>query len=116
MRSLARLGTLPLLAAPVSSWALGLGEIETNSYLNQPLRAEIPLTATAEELQSLRVALAPPAEFRAAGLDYPSVLNSIQFTIGRNEAGESVILVTSRESVGEVFLTMMVQATHSRGG
>ena len=49
MRSLARWGSLPLLAAPLSSWALGLGDIVTHSRLNQPLDAEIPLTATPEE-------------------------------------------------------------------
>ena len=114
MRSMARWGSLPLLAAPLSSWALGLGEIETNSYLNQPLSAEIPLTATPEELQSLRVAMAPVATFTALGLDYPVALSSIQFRVGRNAAGEDVIIVTSRESIGEFFLTMVVQATTSR--
>ncbi len=114
MRSLARWGSLPLLAAPLSSLALGLGEIETNSYLNQPLNAEIPLTATPEEMQTLRVTMAPVGVFTAAGLDYPAALNSIQFRVGRNAAGEDVIFVTSRESIGELLLTMVVQATTSR--
>ena len=115
MRSLARWGSLPLLASPLSSLALGLGEIETSSYLNQPLNAEIPLTATPEEMQSLRVAMAPVAMFTARGLEYPLALNSVQFRVGRNAAGENVVFVTSRESIGEFFLTMIVQATTSRG-
>ena len=46
MRSLARWGSLPLVAMPLNSWALGLGDIESNSFLNQPLNAEIALSAT----------------------------------------------------------------------
>ena len=116
MRSLARWAPLSLLAAPLGSWALGLGEIEAHSYLNQPLNAEIPLSATPEELQSLRVAMAPVAVFTASGLDYPIALNSIQFRVGRNAAGEDVIFVTSRDSIRDPFLTMIVQATTSRSG
>jgi len=116
MRSLARWGSLPLLASPLSSWALALGDVETISYLNQPLNLEIQLTATPEELQTLRVAMAPVAMFTAQGLDYPVVLNSIQFRVGRNAAGEDVVFVTSRESISEPFLTMVVQATTNRSG
>jgi len=114
MRSLARWGSLSLLMAPLGSWALGLGEIETNSYLNQPLRAEIPLTATPEELQGLRVALAPASAFTQQGLDYPAVLGSVSFEVARNAAGQNVIRVTSRQSVAEPFLTMLVEVSSGR--
>ena len=57
MRARARWGITPLLAAPAGAWALGLGDIELQSALNQPFRAEIALSATAEELQGLRVIL-----------------------------------------------------------
>ncbi len=43
-----------LLAVPGASFALGLGEIHLRSSLNAPLNAEIELTASAEELTSLR--------------------------------------------------------------
>ena len=41
MRRLVPWSALPLLAAPVGSWALGLGDIELRSALNQPFQAEI---------------------------------------------------------------------------
>ena len=41
MRLRARWGIAPLLAAPAGAWALGLGQIELQSALNQPFRAEI---------------------------------------------------------------------------
>ena len=55
MRVLARWGALPLLAAPLGTWALGLGEIELQSALNQPFQAEISVSATPEEAQGLSV-------------------------------------------------------------
>ena len=45
MRLRARWGIAPLLAAPAGAWALGLGQIELQSALNQPFRAEIALSA-----------------------------------------------------------------------
>ena len=38
MRARARWGITPLLAAPAGAWALGLGDIELQSALNQPFR------------------------------------------------------------------------------
>ncbi|HUF71334.1 MAG TPA: FimV/HubP family polar landmark protein [Gammaproteobacteria bacterium] len=116
MRSLARWGCLPLLAAPLSSWALSLGEIEANSFLNQPLNAEIPFTATPQELATLSVSMAPATEFLANGLEYPAFLSSIEFEVGRNASGQSVIIVRSRQAIAEPFLTMRVAVTHARGG
>ena len=114
MRSLARWGALPLAAWPLGSMALGLDDIETNSYLNQPLNAEIPLTATPDELSSLRVTLAPVSEFTSRGIAYPALLNSIRFEIGRNAVGEDVVFVRSTESIAEPFVTLVVQATTGR--
>ena len=66
MRPRARWGIAPLLAAPAGAWALGLGPMEMQSALNQPFRAEIELSATAEELEGLRVFLADADTFMAS--------------------------------------------------
>ncbi|MDH3901018.1 MAG: hypothetical protein OEU51_08235, partial [Gammaproteobacteria bacterium] len=48
--------------------ALGLGDIEVQSALNDPFRAVIELTsATDEELEKLKVSLASPGAFSQAG-------------------------------------------------
>ena len=72
MRARARWGITPLLAAPAGAWALGLGDIELQSALNQPFRAEIALSATTDEMQGLRVTLAAPDTFDRYGLDRPA--------------------------------------------
>ena len=49
--------------------ALGLGEIELNSALNQPFNAEVELlSATDAELQELKVNIGSPEAFAKAGI------------------------------------------------
>ena len=108
MRSLARWGVLPLAAAPFTTWALGLGEIELHSALNQPFDAEIAITATPAELNGLKVNLAPYGTFQRAGVDRPSFLSALEFRVGRNDAGQNVIFVESNQSITEPFVTMLV--------
>ena len=58
----ASLLALSIAALPLSVQAAGLGQINVFSGLGQPLRAEIQISATAQELQSLsaRIASASP--------------------------------------------------------
>ena len=65
MRALARWGITPLLAAPVGAWALGLGNIELKSALNQPFQAQIEVvSATPDELQGLEGRPGPVRDVR----------------------------------------------------
>jgi pilus assembly protein FimV len=114
MRALARWGVTPLLAAPLGAWALGFGDIELQSALNQPFQAQIVLVATPDELQGLKVALASPEVFERYGIDRPAFLNRFEFKIATS-SGRSVVQVTSREPVIEPFVTLLVEATWARG-
>jgi pilus assembly protein FimV len=109
-------GGLPLMLAPFGAWALGLGDIELRSALNQPLDADIELVSvTPEELADLRVALADPATFERYGLDRPAFLGRLSFGVGRDQLGRDVIRVTSLEPITEPFVTVLVEATWPRG-
>ena len=62
------------LMSPGALYALGLGEIQLNSALNQPFDAEIELvSATQEDLGALRASLASSDTFARYGLDRPGV-------------------------------------------
>jgi len=116
MRRRAHWGVLPLLLAPIGAWALGLGDIELRSALNQPLDADIQLiSATPEELADLRVSLASQETFDRYGLDRPAFLGRLSFGVGRSQSGASVIRVTSLEPITEPFVTVLVEATWARG-
>ncbi len=114
MRALARWGVTPLLAAPLGAHALGFGDIELQSALNQPFQAQIALVATADELQGLKVALAPPEVFDRYGIEHPGYLARFEFKV-TTSGGRSVVHVSSREPVTEPFVTLLVEATWSRG-
>lgn len=108
---------LASIALPTNSFALGLGEIEVNSFLNQPLNAEIEvISARAGEIDDLLVTLASRDSFKRAGLTRPQHLSDLKFAVKKNEAGDSaVILVTTKTAIKEPFLNFLVEADWSKG-
>jgi len=102
---------------PINSFALGLGEIEVNSFLNQPLNAEIQvISARPGEIDDLLVSLASREAFSRAGLERPLHLSDLKFTVRKNESGDSaVIVVTTRDSIKEPFLNFLIEADWSKG-
>ena len=82
------------LAAP-NAWALGLGRLAVQSALGETLRAEIDVTSlTPEEASNLRVRVAPPESYKAAGVDYNAVLPGTQVTL--HEPGSSAAACAQR--------------------
>ena len=96
-------------------WAIGLGDIQLESALNEPLRAEISLlSATPEELSNLTVTLASAETFDRYGIDRPFYLQGIEFNIVGDGAGAAVQL-RSRQAMTEPFLTFLVEASWPSG-
>ncbi len=90
--------------------ALGLGEIEMYSALNQSLDAEIAiLSATEDELKGMQVKLAPADAFARAGLQQLPVLSSVSFSVDRRPDGIPVVKVTSDGPVLEPFLNFLIE-------
>jgi pilus assembly protein FimV len=110
------LGLALLGLAPLESAALGLGDIELRSALNQRLEARIMLVsvgATADE--DIKVALADAAAFERAGLPRPAVLGSLRFAVMREPGAGSYIQVTSRESMTEPALSFIIEVDSPTG-
>jgi pilus assembly protein FimV len=97
--------------------ALGLGRVNVQSVLGEPLRAEIEVTSlNAEEASSLKVNLASPDAFRAAGVDYNSVLVGAKLTLSSRGADRTPVLVlTSDRTVQEPFVDVIVDFAWSTG-
>ncbi len=115
-RHLPRLLLTGALLSPVTVYALGLGEIRLSSALNQPFDAEIELiSATRDELASLKVGLADPDLFARYGIDRPAFLAAFDFSIAPTSGGGAAIKVTSNRSVTEPFVTLLVEASWARG-
>ncbi|TAJ95232.1 MAG: LysM peptidoglycan-binding domain-containing protein [Gammaproteobacteria bacterium] len=105
------LGILPGVVS-----ALGLGNIELRSNLNEPFEARIELlSVTAEELSTLRVGLADIEAYQRARVERLDILGELRFTVEETESGPDFILVTTREPLREPFLDFLVEANWSRG-
>ena len=116
MRKLA-LTLVPLiLLRSTSVFALGVGDIELHSALNQPLNAEIRLlSATPAEIQGLTVTLAPDAAFINAGVDRLGLLSQLRFKVVQKPDGSHVIKVTSPQPIREPFLDFLVEVNWPSG-
>jgi pilus assembly protein FimV len=95
--------------------ALGLGDIDVRSGLNQPFNATIPLLAIdPEEVDSLSVVLADNHEFERLGIERADYLSHLRFEVqpGRNP----IIAVQGMRPAREPFLTFLldVRAGSSR--
>jgi pilus assembly protein FimV len=108
------LATACLLAGP--SWALGLGRLTIQSALGETLRAEIEVTSiTPEEAATVQLRVAGADTYRAAGIDYNSVLPSAQVVLQRRPDGRSVLRVTSDRAVVEPFLDVILELNWASG-
>ncbi|GMQ87559.1 MAG: motility hub landmark protein FimV [Gammaproteobacteria bacterium] len=110
--AMAMLGSL----ASANVAALGLGEIDLKSALNQPLNAEIELlSATASELEEIKISIGSSEAFANAGIDRPIFLSKLRFNVKTNADGVPVVQVTSRDVVREPFLDFLVELSWSKG-
>ncbi len=96
--------------------ALGLGDIDLKSALNQPFNAEVELlSATEDELNELKVLLGSRQAFANAGIDRSVFLSRLKFTVTQNSFNQPVIRITSREAVTEPFLDFLLEVAWSKG-
>ena len=100
----------------VPAHALGLGDIQSRSALNQQFNADIDLLSVAAgELDAVRVRLATAEAFEGAGVDRPFFLTLLKFRPQRLDNGKTVIRVTSDFPIREPFLNFLVEVNWPRG-
>lgn len=103
-----------LLSGP--ALALGVGSLKLESGLNERFEARIPLlSASAEELSTLRVGLASPDMFRRAGMDRSPELSKLSFKLVETETAGEYIHITSQEAIREPFLSFLVELSWANG-
>lgn len=96
--------------------ALGLGEIELQSYLNQPLNAEIDVNRVrGVSPDEIIVNLASEQAYERVGLRRDYFLTRLNFEVTTAPSGDVVINVTSSEPVREPYLSFLVEVTWPSG-
>jgi pilus assembly protein FimV len=110
----ASLLALSIAALPLSLQAAGLGQINVFSGLGQPLRAEIQISASAQELQSLSARIASADAFRRANLSYGAAVSAIRVSVD-TRAGRPVVRLSSDRPVNDPFVDLLVELDWSGG-
>ena len=96
--------------------ALGLGEIDMQSALNQPMDAVIELTsAGSADLSKVSITLASQAAHQKIGLSRSRILNEFDFNVEKDRQGNTVVRVTSHGAVQEPFLEFLLELTWPNG-
>ncbi len=109
------LALLTMAIVPGMAWALGLGEIHSETRIGQPFTAKIPvLNASTGALQGLRVSLASPEAYKKAHIGEPDYLFGLKFSVKRGPTGP-YIQVTSKQSIKLPFLNLLIRARWASG-
>ena len=115
-RSVALAFMVPLaMWLPLNAWALGMGEIDVDSALNEQFRATIPLT-DARDLQEAEivVSLASSEDFERVGVERFHFLTSLNFEVDTGGRGPMVRL-TSSQPISEPYLNFIVEVMWPQG-
>jgi pilus assembly protein FimV len=115
-------GTYRLLAASIaftisqSALAIGVGEIVVDSYVNEPLSAEIAVLDPNDLSESEVIAsLASLADFERLGIERPFSLGALVFETNMNGRGSSAIRVTTEKPIREPYLNFLVELKWPEG-
>ncbi len=113
--SLCQISAALLLAFPLAGNAASLGKITVFSAINEPLRAEVELTATQDELAGMRARLAAANTTRESGFAFSPTLKSVNFALDERNNGKTYIKLTSNTPITERFVDFMIELSWGSG-
>ncbi len=97
------------------AYALGLGNATVDSYLNQPLQANINLiTSASDDLDSVTAKLASADDFALIGASREAISVPLRFEVVRSADGAD-IRVTSNLAVKDPVIRLIVEVNWSSG-
>jgi pilus assembly protein FimV len=106
-----------LLLTPLFAHAAGLGRLNVQSSLGQPLSAEIDLVAVrGDEASTLVARLASPDDYQRANLQYNAGMTGLKLSIEKRSNGQSYIKITGSRPVNEPFVDLLIELSSGTGG
>ena len=98
------------MLAPGLASALGVGDYQLKSYLNQPFEMEVELI-DARDLapEEVLVSLAPQQEFDAVGLERSYFLTDLEFEVSLDGQGGGTLRIFSTQPVREPYLSFLLE-------
>ncbi len=99
-----------------TAWSLGLGDIDSNTKLNQPLTARISLLSSKEFTQEdLSARIASFEAYGKFGISREPIHGQLSFSIETDTDGTKYIQVSSRQAIKEPFLNFLVELNWPQG-
>ena len=99
-----------------SALSLGLGALQLQSFLNEPLNASVDLLDMGGlHADEVIIRLASRDDFDKFGLDRPYFLSSIKFEVSAQENGAASIILSSDKPVLEPYLEFILEARWPSG-
>jgi len=104
-----------LLALATQAYGLGLGNLNVNSYLEQPLDISLPLVVTKnDDLNTLIASAASQAEFDGAGILRQSFVDDLTFQVVRKGINP-YIKITSKKPIKDPFIHLLIRFKWNSG-
>ncbi len=104
------------LMASTNVGALGLGALEVQSNLDQPLDGTIELrTSASDDVNSVRASIASKEDFESLGIDYPSYLENISLGVEDGAGGKVLRVNSNGVIIKEPFIHFLVRVDWSGG-
>lgn len=113
---LPKLWIIPMVffAAQQSS-ALGLGEIRVDSYLGEPLKAQVEFVDLSSDYETnLKVRLASPDEYKKSGYSYPYDVK-FKFLVVNETGKQAVVRISSSQTIDDPYLTLLLEVSSPTG-
>ena len=99
-----------------NAFAIGVGDIVVNSYVNEPLSADIAILDPKDLSDSEVIAsLASLADFERLGIERHYSLGALVFETDMQGAGSSAIRVTTANPIREPYLNFLVELKWPEG-
>ena len=107
---------LCMVMLPITLYAAGLGKLNVQSGIGEPLKADIELISVSpEEISSIVAAIASEEAYAAQGIERPASHNNIKVTVATNTSGTPILKLNSSQPISEPFLDMLLQVDWNSG-
>ena len=101
---------------PIYGLAAGLGKLNINSGLGEPLKAEIELlSVTPDELSTLSAAVASEEAYAVQGIPRLGIHNNIKVELIKNADGSPALRLRSLQPITDPYLDMLIQVDWASG-
>ncbi len=105
-----------LALIPVTVYAAGLGKLNVNSGLGEPLKAEIELLSVSpEELSTLSAVIASEEAYTLQGIERPASHSTIKVEVAKSSSGAPVLKLRSLQPINDPYLDMLLQVDWASG-